>query len=162
MKKLIATLAIVALAVLSLGAAEAPADSFRLSVQEIVQKSGCRVLTIKVAANSGEMISIRGDRGAAMASRLTSTTQGPEQEATIVLAAIRGEESGICHSTITVQESFWPLSFDLQPGQNLESALSLAVTSGIYKLNNPIVLGKRNGEVLRLTVGKWSQAKDSR
>ena len=162
MKTTLLVCTILAVAFSSSAATLPPADSFRLTVEEVVQSSGCRVVNMKITTRAAEMMQMSWDNGARMSSGLSSVLKGKAREGTVVLASMFGEGFTACHTTTTVQSSILPVSYDLAPGTKLESVVSLSVTNGIYKLDRPLVVGTRNGETMRLVVGKWDQVSQSK
>ena len=156
MKATLLACTILAVALISRAATLPPADSFRLTVEEAVQSSGCRVINLKITTRSAEMMQMSWDNGARMSSGLSPAFKGKAREGRVVLASMFGEGFTVCHTTTTVQSSILPVSYDLAPGTKLESVISVSVTNGIYKLDRPVVVGTRNGETMRLAVGRWN------
>jgi hypothetical protein len=140
-----------------------PADSFRVTVEEVIQSIHCRVVTMKIEARSAEMMAIRceNDGGAELA--LDPTLKGKGREGTVILASMQGERSSVCHTTTVLQgraggsQTSAHGTYDLPAGAKLESVIFLSVRNGLYKLNHPLVIGTRNGKTIRLTVGSWNQ-----
>ncbi len=162
MKTTLLICTILAVAFSSRAAPLPPADSFRLTVEEVVQSSGCRVVNIKITTRAAEMMQMSWDNGVRMSSNLSPAFKGKAREGTVVLASMLGEGFTVCHTSTTVQSSILPVSYDLAPGMKFESVVSLSVTNGIYKLDRPLVVGTRNGETMRLVVGKWNQVSQNK
>ena len=154
--------------VLALDTQAAPlpaADSFRLTVEEVVQSSACRVVNLKIEARSAEMMEMSWEHGARMGVGLAPTLKGKGREGTVMLASMLGEGSSVCHTTTMLygrpdgSQTTSPVSYDLAPNSKLESVVSVTATNGLYKLDRPLVIGTHNGETMRLVVGSWNPVK---
>jgi hypothetical protein len=138
-----------------------PADSFRLTVEEVVRSSACNVLALKVEVRSAEMLALRWGNGGGGGS--TILNQG--REGSIVFASMLAEGDSLCHTVTVIQSSVGGshvtarMSYTLAPDEKLESVFSLIVTNGVYKLDRPLTIGSRKGESMQLVVGRWSSAK---
>jgi hypothetical protein len=149
----------------SLGAAPLPPEgSFRLNVEEILQSDHCRVVRLKVEARAGaEMMEMRCADGSGGSVVLASAAKGKTREGTMAVASMLCESNSACHVT-TVLESrpgggssaSGHGSYDLAPEATLTSVVSLTVTNGLYKLNRPLTIGRRNGHAMQLIVGSWN------
>ena len=62
----------------------------------------------------------------------------------------------VIHGRVGGSQSTALWSGELAPGANIESVFALTVTNGLYKLNQPLVIGTRSGETMRLIVGTWN------
>src|SRR4051812_15392251 len=146
-----------------------PDGSFRLTVEQVVQSDYCRVVKLKVEARSAaEMMATECDNGFGGSVILAPILKGKGREGALTLASTLCESNSACH-VITLLESrpgessvAGHGSYDLAPGAKLESIISVSVTNGLYKLDRPLLIGKRNGEVIRLTVGSWNPKQVSR
>jgi RNA polymerase sigma factor (sigma-70 family) len=139
-----------------------PTDSFRLTVDEVVQSSDCRIVNLKIEALSAEMMEMQWQNGATGGVGLAPAIKGNGREGTVVLASMLCESKPICHTTTVLQgrvggsHTSAPVSYDLAPDTKLESVVSVTVTNGVYKLDRPLVIGSRKGETMRLVVGSWN------
>ena len=141
-----------------------PANSFRVTVEEVVQSSHCRVVTLKIEARSAEMMAIRWGNDGAAELALDPAPKGKGREGSVILASMQGERSSVCHTSTVLQgrgggsQTSAHGTYNISAGAKLESVISLSVTNGLYKLNQPLVIGTLNGKAMRLTVGSWNQA----
>jgi len=137
-----------------------PADSFRLTVEEVVQSSACRVVIMKIEARSAEMVTVLYEQGGHASVGLTHTRKGEAREGSLTLVSMLGEISTVCHTVTVVRaggaQASKPASYNLKRGTELASVVALSVTSGVYKVDRPLVIGERNGEAMRLVVGNWN------
>lgn len=128
-------------------------DSFQLMVEEPVQNSGCRVFHVKIFTQSAEWMEVSWDNGANMGGRIPVSRNGNGHEGVIALSSMVGQNLSVCHTTTTVNDSaLMPVSYDLAPGAKFDSIVTLRVTNGVYKVSQPIVIGARNGEIMKLVV----------
>jgi hypothetical protein len=158
------TCTILALAA-SLDAAPLPPDtSFRLTVEKVVQSDFCQVVRLKVEARStAEMMEMRCEDGSGGSVLLAPTSKGKGREGTLTLVSMRCESNSACHVTTLLENrpgggasASGHGSYQLAPNATLDSVVVVAVTNGNYKLNQPVVIGKRNGQAMRLVVGSWN------
>ncbi len=151
----------------NIGAAELPpVDSFRLTIEEVVQSSACRVINLQIEARSAEMVAVRWDQGAGGSVGLADSKKGNARGGTVTLASMLGQCNTVCH-TVTVlraggAQASNPLSFDVGQGTELASVVVVSITNGVYKLDRPLVIGTRNGETMKLVVGSWNSEQVSR
>jgi hypothetical protein len=150
-----------------LGAAPLPPQGlFRLTVEELVQSDYCRVIKLKLEARpNAEMLALRSEGGFGGSVILGLTPKGKTREGSVTLASMLCESNSACHVT-TLLESFSGAamsgsaighgSYELAPGATLASVVAVTVTNGLYSLDRPLVIGKRNGETMRLVVGDWN------
>lgn len=149
------------------GAGLPPDGFFRLTVNEIVGTDHCRVLTLKVQARvAAEMLTIRfPDGGAEGSCTLTEASKSKVREGEIVLAAMRSHTESPVETSMVLQTSSkgshvsFPASYGLPATARLDSIFSLSITNGLYELNRPLLIGKRNNEPIRLVVGRWNWEK---
>ena len=159
--KTLSVCSIVALA-FSLHAAQLPpTNSFRLSVVEVVNGPGCRVMNLKIETRSAEMVEMRWERGAGGSVGLVPSRNGKCLEGTVMLASMLGEGDVVCHTVTALYgrpgtHARSPVSFDIKAGTDLASVFEITITNGVYRLDRPLVVGKRNGETMRLVVGSWN------
>jgi hypothetical protein len=147
-----------------IGAGLPPEGSFRLTVNEIVGTGHCRVLTLKVQARAtAEMMAIRfPDGGGEGSCTLTGSSKSKMREGEIVLATMRSHPESPVETTTVLQTSAkgshvsLPASYELPSTAQVDAVFSLSVTNGLYELNRPLLIGKRNGEPIRLVVGRWN------
>ena len=141
-----------------------PEGSFRLTVDELVKSDHCRVVRLKVEARAGvEMLALRCEDGSSGSVALIPTLKGKGREGTMTLAAMMCESNSTCHVTTLLESrpgsgtsASGHGSYALPRGATLASMVSVTVTNGLYPLNRPLQVGKRNGEVMRLVVGSWN------
>jgi hypothetical protein len=164
MKTTVLTCIILAL-VFRAGAAPLPPEgSFRLTVEKVVQSDYCRVVRLKVEARpKTEMMELRFENGGGGSVILAATPKGKTREGTMTLASMRCESDSTCHVTTLLESrpgggtsANGHGSYELAPGAKLESVVAVTVTNGFYKLDRPLVIGKRHGEAMRLVVGSWN------
>ena len=94
---------------------------------------------------------------------LASTAKGKMREGTMTVASMLCESNTACHVTTLLESrpgggtsASGHGSYELAPGATLASFVSVTVTNGLYKLNRPLTIGKRNGEAMQLVVGSWN------
>jgi hypothetical protein len=141
-----------------------PADSFRLTVEELVESSVCRVVQLKVEARpTAEMLQMLGEPGYGGGSgiNLTPTLKGKARETKVIVASMLGDTNSVCHVATLIQSGVGSRtterrSYNLAPETELKSVVVLTVTNGLYKLNQPLEIGTRNGQPMRLVVGNWN------
>jgi hypothetical protein len=141
-----------------------PADSFRLTVEQLVESSVCRVVQLKFEARpTAEMLRILGESvyGGGSAITLGPILKGKVKEAKLIVASMLGDSNSVCHVATLTQsgvgtETTERGSYKLSPETELKSVIVLTVTNGLYKLNQPLEIGRRNGKPMRLVVGNWS------
>jgi hypothetical protein len=89
--------------------------------------------------------------------------KGKGREGTLALASMLCESNSFCHVTTLLESrpgggasASGHGSYELASGAKLASVVSVTVTNGLYKLDRLLVIGKRNGEAMRLVVGSWN------
>ena len=81
-----------------------PADSFRLTVEELVESSVCRVVQLKIEARpTAEMLEILHEpENGGSSIILAPTLKGKGCESKVVLASMLGDSNSVCHvATLT-------------------------------------------------------------
>ena len=140
-----------------------PADSFRLTVEELVESSVCRVVQLKIEARpTAEMLEILHEpENGGSSIILAPTLKGKGRESKVVLASMLGDSNSVCHVATLTQSGEGTRtetrrSYDLAPDTELKSVVVLTATNGLYKLNQPLLIGTCNGVPMRLVVGSWN------
>jgi hypothetical protein len=157
--KTISVWSILALAFSVHAAQLSPDDSFRLSAVEVVNGGGCRVLHLTIEARSAEMMEMHYEHGGVGSIALDPSTKGKIRKGTVMLASMLG--SDVCHTVVSLYSSpgsyvSSPASFDIERDTDLASVFEITITNGVYRLDRPLVIGKRNGKTMRLVVGSWN------
>jgi len=157
---------VLAVAFSSHAAALPPADSFRLTVEELVESSACRVVKLTVEARpTAQMLEILGEPGHGGGSSiiLAPALNGKARETKVIVASmlVTGESNSVCHVATLTQSGGGTSttsrrSYDLAADAELRSVVVLTATNGLYKLNQPLTVGTRNGQPMRLVVGSWN------
>ena len=139
-----------------------PEDSFRLSVVEVVNGGGCRVLHLTIEARSAEMLEMHYEHGGVGSIALYPMSKGMTRKGTVMLASMRGSDIA-CHTVVSLSCDSGPgsyvsspASFDIERRTDFASVFEITITNGVYRLDRPLVIGKRNGEAMRLVVGSWN------
>lgn len=141
-----------------------PADSFRITVDPLVESSVCRVVQLKVEAPpAAEMLRMLGKPGYGGGSgiSLAPTLKGKAREAKVIVASMLGDSNSVCHVATLTQSGVGTQttergSYNLGSETELKSVVVLIATNGLYKLNQPLEIGTRNGQPMRLVVGNWN------
>jgi hypothetical protein len=163
MKTTLLACIILAAACASQAASLPPADSFRLTVDQLVESSVCRVVQLKVEARPTapmlEILADSEDGGSSII--LAPTMKGKGRESKVIVASMLGDSNSVWHVTTLTQSGEGTRtearrSYDLAPGTELKPVVVLTATNGVYKLNQPLVVGTRNGVPMRLVVGSWN------
>jgi hypothetical protein len=140
-----------------------PPDSFRLTVEEVVGDSAVRVVTLKVLARTNaQMMEILHEPATGGSSiGLAPALKGKGRETTIVLAAMYGDTDTNCHVTTVTKSgdgtrTTQRASYEIRQTTELSSVVAVTATNGIYRLNQPLEIGTRNGVRMRIVVGNWN------
>lgn len=155
---------VVLLAWSSIAAPLPPNGFYRLTMEEVVNTGHCRVLSLKIEARpTAEMMELRflESRGGGSC-LLSGNPKSKTREGKLVFAAMRTDRESAVETTTVLQtgsggsSASLPASYDVPPDADVETFFSLSVTNGLYELNRPLIIGKRNGEPIRFVVGRWN------
>lgn len=111
------------------------------------------------------MLQILGEPGYGGGSSiiLAPTLKGKARETKVIVASmlVTGDSNSVCHVATLTQSGVGTSttssqSYELAPGVELASVVVLTATNGLYKLNQPLTVGTRNGRPMRLVVGSWN------
>ena len=154
---------IVSLAWASMAAPLPPNGFCRLTIEEVVNTGHCRVLNLKIEARpTAEMMALETEGRGSGSCRLSGNPKSKIREGKLVLVAMRTDHESPVETTTVLQSgsggtsASFPASYDVPPDAQVETFFSLSVTNGLYELNRPLVIGKRNGEPMRFVVGRWN------
>lgn len=154
---------IVSLAWSSIAAPLPPNGFYRLTMEEVVNTGHCQVLNLKIEARpTAEMMALEMEGRGSGSCRLSGNPKSKIRDGKLVLVAMRTDRESPVETTTALQSegggtfATFPASYDAPPDARVETLFSLSVTNGLYELNRPLVIGKRNGEPIRFVVGRWN------
>jgi hypothetical protein len=143
-----------------------PEGCFRLTRENVVHDASLQVVRLSIEAVSAQMMQLREGVGAGRATvALSRSDDGGTRAGSTVLAAMllvnEPLQAGARYQAEAVLESRGARTTrqercDLGPSSKLAEAFSITVTNGLYRLDQPLVVGTNHGQSIQLLVGRWN------
>ena len=142
--------------------AAAPSDTFRLTVERIITDQNVIVSLLKIHVLHNASVSVGSEHSHCIVNLANSPEDGA-RDGQVVLSASRiitrqGDYSAYIQTLIRTESSAGfaggPSINPVPAATTLDSFFSVSATSGDYKLDTPVEIGRLDGKSMTLVVGK--------
>jgi hypothetical protein len=142
--------------------AAAPSDTFRLTVERIITDQNVIVSLLKIHVLHNASVSVGSEHSHCIVNLANSPEDGA-RDGQVVLSASRiitrqGDDSAYIQTLIRTESSAGfaggPSINPVPAATTLDSFFSVSATSGDYKLDTPVKIGRLDGKPMTLVVGK--------